>query len=191
VDAHADWPLIALVGLPAVGKSTIGRRLALSMERVFYDTDDLVEDIAGRSIVDIFEKEGEPRFRELEGIALERIHRRKQAAVVATGGGIVSAERSRDFLARRAFSIYLRSSQSRIVARLSRSNKRPLFSSGNVSDTLARLHAQRDPLYRAVARLTVDVGSSSMATVLATIAERLAYVASSDRALGSGGADGN
>jgi shikimate kinase len=190
VDAHADWSLIALVGLPAVGKSTIGRRLALSMARAFYDTDDLVEALAGRSIADIFEEDGESRFRELEGIALEQIDRRKQASVVATGGGIVTAERSRDFLTRHAFSIYLRSPQSRVVARLSRSNKRPLFNSGNVAETLARLHEQRDPLYRAVARLTVDVGNRSMATVLATIAEELTHGAS-DGVLGFGSADGN
>ena len=175
-DQWANLRLIALVGLPAVGKSTIGRRLAALLGRAFYDTDDVVEATTGRSIASIFEQDGELRFRDFETRALEQIEQLQEASVIATGGGIVTAEPSRRFLTNRTFAVYLRSPPGRLLTRLGRSNRRPMFRSGDVAKKIADLHTQRDPLYRAVARLEVDVDRLTTASLVLRILERLPHV---------------
>lgn len=165
--------LICLIGLPAVGKSTIGKSLAGRLGVPFYDTDKLVEECAGQSIAGIFEQEGESRFRELESHALLGLGNGSEGAVVATGGGIVTFGPSRQFLAGRAFAIYLRSALAPLARRLKQSNRRPLFRSGDIATTLANLHEQRDALYRSVARLTVDVTARARQEVVTDIARRL------------------
>ena len=165
--------LICLVGLPAVGKSTIGKGLAARLGIAFYDTDELVEETAGRTVGRIFEQEGEARFRELESEALHRVGHSRHAAVIATGGGIVTFEPNRQFLARSAFAIYLRSPLELLVRRLARSNRRPLFQSGDIAARLAGLHGQRDALYLSVARMAVDVAEKGRQGVVTDILERL------------------
>jgi shikimate kinase len=166
-------PLICLVGLPAVGKSTIGKSLAARLGIAFYDTDELVEESAGRSVGSIFEQDGESRFRELESDALHRVAHGQHAAVVATGGGIVTFEPNRQFLARNAFVIYLRSPLEPLVRRLARSDRRPLFQSADIAARLAALHEQRHALYLGVAHMAIDVAERGRQGVLTDILERL------------------
>lgn len=173
--------LVALVGLPAVGKSTLGRRLAALLGRTFYDTDQFIEAMTGRTVATIFLEEGESRFREMESQALEQIEGQRQQCVIATGGGIVLTERAREFLTDRAFAVYLRSPLPRLVARVSANDKRPLFHAGDIPGTLNRLHLERDPLYRSVAKLTVDTERKAMTDILSSIADRLPN-GSADRA---------
>ena len=96
---------IVLVGLPAVGKSTIGRRLARHLGRPFHDTDAVVERLAGRTIASIFEHDGEPAFRDLEAQALAEIAMHPEASVIATGGGIVTDARCRAVLLEHTFTV--------------------------------------------------------------------------------------
>src|SRR4051812_8462078 len=75
-----------LVGMMGSGKSTVGKRLAARLDRPFVDLDERIETEAGRSIGDIFERDGEPAFRALESRVLARVADGPDA-VVATGGG--------------------------------------------------------------------------------------------------------
>jgi len=156
---------IALVGLPGVGKSTIGRRLARVMGRTLLDTDAMVEAAAGLSIAEIFEREGEPVFRELEAAALARCMTHGSESVISTGGGIVLAPRNRTCLATETFAIYLRVPAERLISRLAR-GQRPAFRSGDVAGKLSILEEQRDPLYRAVASLTLDVERMPLTSIV-------------------------
>ena len=164
---------IVLVGLPAVGKSTIGRRLARHLGRPFHDTDAVVERLAGRTIASIFEHDGEPAFRDLEAQALAEIAMHPEASVIATGGGIVTDARCRAVLLEHAFTVYLRSPPLDLLERLSRNNRRPLFRTGDVETKICELHRQRDPLYGAVAAFSVDVSGRSTARVVEAIAARV------------------
>src|SRR5690606_36205647 len=77
---------LVLVGLMGVGKSTIGRRLAARLGLPFVDADEEIEKAAGMTIQDIFDRHGEPAFRDGERRVIARLIDGKPK-VIATGGG--------------------------------------------------------------------------------------------------------
>lgn len=106
---------LALVGLRASGKTTLGKLLAEKLGRTFVDLDEEVsrEDAAlrGTSVLraagEILAREGEPRFRDLEERALERVLSRTELLVLATGGGVVERAKNRLLLRTRARCLWL------------------------------------------------------------------------------------
>ena len=82
---------ISLVGMPAAGKTTVGRILAEKLGMKFCDTDEEIEKIAGESPEKIIEKYGEERFREIESETVKSLSALK-GVVIATGGGTVLRE---------------------------------------------------------------------------------------------------
>lgn len=79
---------IVLIGMPASGKSTIGKILSKAYCRDFIDTDTLISERAGKSIPEIFKEEGEAAFRALESEIIKEVSKRT-SAIIATGGGAV------------------------------------------------------------------------------------------------------
>jgi shikimate kinase len=148
---------IALVGLPGVGKSTLAGKLAAELELLAVDLDDVIVRGAGRSVPDIFEREGEAGFRRRETEALMATTDPALAgAVIACGAGVVLAEENRRVLGERTRCVWLSASPSSLVARLERESGRPLLQ-GDVANQLSALAVAREPLYREVASITVDV----------------------------------
>lgn len=143
-------PNIILVGLMAVGKSTVGRLLARALDMEFVDSDHEIERRAGAPVAWIFDVEGEAGFREREHQVLDDLTRRS-GIVLATGGGAVVSACNRKLLGARGIVIHLDSPLERLVERTRRDRKRPLLRGGNVRETLTRLHAERDELYREIA----------------------------------------
>jgi shikimate kinase len=141
---------IILVGLRAVGKSTVGRSLAQALGMTFFDSDHEIESRAGAPVAWIFDVEGEAGFREREHHVLDDLTRR-HGIVLATGGGAVLADCNRTMLAARGIVIHLDSPLARLVERTRRDRKRPLLRNGDPAETLARLQLEREPLYREVA----------------------------------------
>lgn len=86
-----DKANIVLTGMPASGKSTIGKAVAKKLKRDFYDIDSMVEEQAGMTISDMFEKYGERYFRDRERTVAAQLAS-KSGAVIATGGGTVIEE---------------------------------------------------------------------------------------------------
>ena len=84
---------IVLIGMPASGKSTVGRILADRLNRKFVDTDDIITERIGMSIRDFFEKEGEAAFRQIEIRVIEEVAK-ESSLVIATGGGAVLRARN-------------------------------------------------------------------------------------------------
>ena len=82
---------IVLIGMPACGKSTVGRILAEGFNRPLIDTDELIEKRAKMSIKDIFEKQGEAEFRRLESEVIKEIAQR-DGQIISTGGGAILRE---------------------------------------------------------------------------------------------------
>ncbi|MEY2406414.1 MAG: shikimate kinase [Acidimicrobiaceae bacterium] len=154
-DQHASH--VVLVGLMASGKTTIGRRVAKRLERTFVDADDLLEQRAGRSVRDIFANDGEAAFRRLESELLGELLNAAEPQVIATGGGVVVAPVNRQRLKRAgAFVVWLYADASFLTSRAEGKASRPLLDDDPAS-TLARLAAEREPWYREVADVTIDI----------------------------------
>jgi len=141
---------VYLIGPMGSGKTTIGQRVAKQLGLDFYDCDQELESQTGASVSLIFDVEGEAGFRERETRMLERLTRR-HGVLVATGGGVILSKRNRELLQRNGLVVYMSTSVAQQLRRLSRDRTRPLLQTGDRKAKLARLAAQRNPLYEELA----------------------------------------
>lgn len=143
------------VGLPASGKTTVGKILARYLDSDFADSDTLIEEKTGKSIPELFDERGEDGFREVEAevIAQALVER---SGVLSLGGGAVLSEDTRRALD--GYHVFFIDADKKILlSRLQRStNDRPLMRE-NVEENLERLSKEREHLYREVA---TDIVSS-------------------------------
>lgn len=156
----SSWPRhVVLVGLMGSGKTTVGRRLAARLDRPFVDADAALVEVADRSIAEIFATDGEPSFRALEADVLEELLEHHEPTVIASGGGVVLAEQNRRRLAAPEVTVvWLRAEPAFLASRVEGRTHRPLLQGEEPARAvLARLQAERDPLYAEVADITVDV----------------------------------
>ena len=163
---------IFLIGLMAVGKSTVGRMLALELGLEFFDVDRVIEERAGAAIAWIFDVEGEAGFRDREAAVIDELTR-LDGVVLATGGGAVVREANRRALAERGTVVLLESPIDRLVERTRHDKKRPLLKQGKPRETLERLQRERAPLYESIADLRFVADRRSPGTLTREIAERL------------------
>jgi shikimate kinase len=145
---------VALVGMMGAGKSSIGRRLAARLAVPFRDADAEIEAAAGCSIPEIFERFGEPEFRDGERRVILRLLK-DAPHVLATGGGALIDPETRAQIAKQTFSIWLRAPLDLLLERVERRDTRPLLRHGNPRETLEKLLHEREPLY-AEANLVID-----------------------------------
>lgn len=143
-------PNIILIGLMAVGKSTVGRMLAQALAMEFRDSDQEIEARTGAPVSWIFDMEGESGFRQREHQVLDELTRR-HGIVLATGGGAVLLPCNRALLASRGVVVHLDSPLKRLVERTRRDRKRPILQQGDPQQILERLQREREPLYREIA----------------------------------------
>ncbi|MCZ6710790.1 MAG: shikimate kinase AroK [Gammaproteobacteria bacterium] len=141
---------VFLVGLMAVGKTTVGRLLAQALSAEFVDSDQVIEERAGANIAWIFDVEGEQGFRDREEQVIDELTQ-KQGIVLATGGGVALRACNRRILVARGVVVHLDSPLERLVERTQRDKKRPLLQQGDLRETLATLQADRGPLYEEIA----------------------------------------
>src|SRR5579871_6846483 len=145
---------IVLVGLMGAGKSCIGKRLGARLGLPFVDADHEIEQAAGCSIPEIFQRHGEAAFRDGERRVIARLLDDKPL-VLATGGGAFMDPRTRAVLRERAVSVWLRADLDLLMRRVLRRNDRPLLQVADPRQKLAELMSQRHPVY-AEADITVD-----------------------------------
>ena len=143
---NAQMRNVVLIGMPGCGKSAVGRELARRMGRPFADLDKLIEEQAGRTIPEIFAQEGEAAFRSLESQVVREAGR-ETGRVVSTGGGVVTRRENRAPLRQNGVIVHL----TRDLSLLSKKG-RPV----SQGTDLGELWAQRAPLYRAFADITVE-----------------------------------
>ncbi len=156
---------IVLVGLPGTGKSTLAANLAERLGLPSVDTDRMVERRRGATVAEVFEREGEAAFREVESEMLAEVLA-GPASVVATGGGAVLAAGNRRLLRERATVVWLRADPDELERRVVASpESRPLLRDDPAA-ALRRLAVERDPLYREVADLVVDTTAISRSEVV-------------------------
>jgi shikimate kinase len=131
-----------LIGFMGVGKTSIGRNLAKHLQLDFVDLDELIERESGKSIVEIFSKEGEKAFRRIETQMLHDVAQRGPA-VVSTGGGTFTKPENRDIIRSSGISIWLDAHPELIRSRGVGSN-RPLWRS---AEQAMQLLEERTPYY--------------------------------------------
>ena len=156
----------------AVGKSTVGRRLANALDRPFFDSDDEIERRAGAAISWIFDVEGEAGFRVREQQVIDDLSQR-QGIVLATGGGAVLREVNRQRLSQRGIVVHLHSPLSRLLARTQNDRNRPLLQTGNPKKVLEDLYAQREPLYAEIANLRMMTAQQSVAALVSQLVKKI------------------
>ena len=138
---------IVLIGLMGVGKSTIGRRLAQRLHLPFVDSDQEIEEAAGLSIAEIFEKFGEAEFRDGERRVIARLID-GTPKVIATGGGAFMNEETRQLILDKATAIWLDADVNVLVERVARrAGSRPLLNGSDPREKLAALAKMRNPVY--------------------------------------------
>ena len=156
-----------LVGLMGVGKSTVGRRLAQRLGLGFVDADNEIEEAAGMTIAEIFERFGEPYFRDGERRVLARLIDGRPK-VIATGGGAFINEVTRELILAEATAVWLDASPAVLAERVKRRDTRPLLRNRNPHDVLRELAAVRNPIY-ALAPIHVASQKSPHETTVAAI----------------------
>jgi shikimate kinase len=148
------------------GKTTVGRLLAESWGVAFRDTDSDIEVMAGKSLSDLFVDDGEAHARALERKAVAAAVAEHEG-VLSLGGGAILAEETRERLAGLPV-VFLRVGLSAAVSRVGMGSGRPLLF-GNVRARVKLLMEERDPIYRAVATVTVDTDDKEPAAVAAEV----------------------
>ena len=145
-DTDTPPPHLILVGLPGVGKSTIGRAAARQLGRQFLDFDQEIERRAGMNIREIFKLKGEDHFRALE-LALTQELSDTGGMVLSPGGGWITQPGSVELLRSAGRIIYLRASPEAVARRLRRVETRPLLAGRDPVVALRELYAKRQTLY--------------------------------------------
>ncbi|MDR0565269.1 MAG: shikimate kinase [Azoarcus sp.] len=146
---------LILVGMMGAGKTTVGRELAKRLNLRFADCDQELIARTGVSVPVIFDIEGEAGFRQRESRLLAELLAEPDI-VIATGGGVVLSPANRALLAENGIVIYLNVPPDTLWERTRYDRNRPLLQVENPRERIAELHAQRDPLYRAVADIIIN-----------------------------------
>ena len=164
---------IALIGFMGTGKTVVGQALAKRLGKEFIETDALIEQKTGRSIPDIFRRDGETAFRELEIAVIKEIAGRDNA-VIACGGGAVLNKINIDRLHQKCIIIILNASPSAIAGRTSADGgNRPLLAVADRISQIKELLNYRRPYYQRAADLEINTSRLSIAAVVKTIIAKL------------------
>jgi shikimate kinase len=153
------------------GKSSVGKRLAARLNLPFKDADTEIETAAGCTINEIFERYGEPAFRDGERRVIARLLS-EPPQILATGGGAFIDAETRAEIKKKAVSIWIKAPLDVLLDRVTRRDTRPLLKNGNPREIVERLLKQREPLY-AEADLAIDSADGPHAKVVEEIVEAL------------------
>ena len=162
---------IFLIGMMGSGKSQTGPDLAKMINYAFVDTDDVIEKASKQSISDIFEKDGETVFRDLEKQVLKEISQH-HSLVIATGGGLVTIPENWGIL-HQGIVIWLDLDLKRSIKRIeSDDKKRPLLNDDDLSQTFSQIYESRKPMYLE-SDLRIEVEEQSPYEVASMITKHL------------------
>jgi shikimate kinase len=119
--------VVFLIGMPACGKTSIGKRLAKKLQVTFLDLDHHLADKENKSVATIFSEQGEIFFRELEARYLNEISNTKTNTIISVGGGTPCFHSNLQFMLSTGKVFYLNTSAETLFLRLKEDTKRPMF----------------------------------------------------------------
>src|SRR5438128_1876296 len=125
------------------GKSSVGRRLAKKLGWKFIDLDEEIERREHRPVAEIFRVYGEPQFRTIEKLCLQKVSSSPKA-VIALGGGTFIDSENRDLTEKTGLTVWLKVSFAKLAARVKIDGTRPKFADENQAQ---RLYETREPFY--------------------------------------------
>lgn len=161
---------IILIGLMGAGKTTIGKELSNKLNLRFIDMDDEIEKQSKMSIVDIFEKYGENRFREIESKLLEKIAL-EDDIIISTGGGIIKIDDNCKLLKKQDNVVFLNGSIDTLVKNVSNDiYKRPLLKdSTDLYIKIEELLSERYEKYKESSNIIIDINNKNINEVVSQI----------------------
>ncbi|MEQ8295911.1 MAG: shikimate kinase [Nitratireductor sp.] len=145
---------IVFTGLMGAGKTAIGRKVAQVLDLPFIDSDHEIEAVSRLSVADLFALYGETEFRALERRVIARLLE-EGGRVVSTGGGAFMNAQTRQAIAERAVSVWLKADIDVLMERVMKNRNRPLLKTSDPRAVMERLMAERHPVY-ALADVTVQ-----------------------------------
>ncbi len=163
---------LAVIGMPGCGKSTVGRHLAKQLGLRFVDSDQEIEAALGMPIRELFERNGEEAFRDLEQETIDTLTQWPDT-LLATGGGEVLRPSNRDPLYSRWQVVYLLATPEELFRRLRNDTQRPLLQVQDPQRRLRELDRDRDPLYRRTAHFVVEAARPSVPALLGMVLMQL------------------
>ena len=163
---------IFLIGMMGSWKSTVGKKLASSLDLQFIDTDDEIEEATKQTVSNIFEEQGEAQFREMETAYF--VEKSQQPGfVISTGGGIVVTEANRIALRNNGITIFLKASPETLSHRIKNTDKRPLLHGDDPLFRLSKIWKERKEFYEESAHLIIETDRLNPVQVLAIIIKKL------------------
>ena len=147
---------IVLVGLPGVGKTSIGKQVSKMLEMPHLDVDTEIESEQKIKINDFVKLNSIAKFRLLEKDKLYRLLEGRKPILVSSGGGIILDEKNRNLIKQKSFGIYIKCDIDEIANRINTKN-RPLLYNTNKKEELFDLWDERKEMYNEVSKIQVDI----------------------------------
>ena len=161
---------IILIGFMGCGKTSVGKRLAQSLNMDFLDTDQLIEEWNGKTISDIFAEEGESAFRVMETDCLKKLlEQARNPFILSVGGGLPIREENRKLLSQIGHVIYLKVSAEVVYKRLRNDKTRPLLQDANPRGRIVDLMSVRKQYYEGAADTIIEVSEKDFETIVEEI----------------------
>lgn len=168
---------IILIGYRCTGKTSVGKKIAEQLGIHFYDTDELIQRHANKTIREIVEREGWEAFRAEERATIKKLSSLTEGVIAAGGGAIMDAE-NRKALKRNGMCIWLTADVRTIVARMRNDRastaQRPPLSDGDVERETAQILKTREPVYQELADCIVDTAGKGVDAVVDEICSAFA-----------------
>ncbi len=168
--------VITLIGYRGSGKSSVARLLAAALQLEWIDSDDVIEEQAGRSIREIFAQDGEAEFRRLEQAVIRDLTGR-DSLVIAAGGGAILADENRRAMRAAGPVVWLQASVENLAQRIqaddSTNERRPSLTGQSVADEIESVLRSRHDLYADAATISVSTDNMSLQEVADRIVQRL------------------
>ncbi len=158
---------IVLIGMPGVGKSTVGVVLAKKMGYRFVDSDLVIQEKCGKLLHELIEEMGVEGFWQLENDVNASL--REEKCVIATGGSAVYGAKAMEHLREKGTMVYLKLTCEELKQRLGDLNERGVTL--RPGQTLEDLYEERRPLYEKYAHFTVECEGKMLREIVTEIAE--------------------
>ena len=166
---------VVMVGMMGAGKTAVGRALANRLNVPFIDSDTEIEAAANMTVQEIFNRFGEPFFRDKESQVLARLLD-GAPGVLSTGGGAFLAEENRQAISDKGVSVWLNADVDVLWNRVNHKDTRPLLRTADPRGTLEQLYKARVPFYSKADLIVRSDGRASIEEmvdrVLAALASR-------------------